>query len=209
VRPHQNFPLNANTSIGHLRNYSGTFIKRLNLLWFLNMVFLFFFLFPFYSCITISIITILLSLFWPFSLSLLLYYKPLFSLPTTLSAPSHPLFPVFTSPFYHSPTCHHTTPPSYTLTTYWLAYCSNCTQPLLPSISDTNTLCYNRNTRKHTQGPQNPAATIPLNPPTHPFSHSPFSATFTNSPNLYLTKWALSSPQLQLFIDIIIKAFFI
>jgi hypothetical protein len=70
----------------------------------------------YYSHIINFTITILLSLFLPSSLSLLLLcYNPLFSLPTTLSAPSHPLF---TSPSYPSLSCHHNTPPSYTLITH-------------------------------------------------------------------------------------------
>jgi hypothetical protein len=56
----------------------------------------FFFLFNFYfyySCIINFTIIILLALFFPSSLSFpLLCYNPLFSLPTTLSGPSHPLF---------------------------------------------------------------------------------------------------------------------
>jgi hypothetical protein len=77
--------------------------------------------------------------------------------------------PVFTTHSDPPPTCHQTTPPSYTITTCWLAYCTNCTQPQPSVIPDTNTLHYNRNIPKHTQGPQNPAALIPLNLPTHHF----------------------------------------
>jgi hypothetical protein len=63
---------------------------------------------------------------------------------------------VFTSPFHPPQTCHHTTSPSYTLTTCWLAYSTNCTQPQTPSIPDTNTFHYNnRNTPKHTQNHKN------------------------------------------------------
>jgi glycosyltransferase involved in cell wall biosynthesis len=124
VRPHHSFCLYANTRIGHLRNNFRTFTNRLNFLWFLNMVFFllcfffFLFLFLFYSCIINFIITIFLSLFLPSSLSLLfLYYSPLFSLTTTLSAPSHALFPLSSPPPHPPPTCHHTTLLSYTLTT--------------------------------------------------------------------------------------------
>jgi hypothetical protein len=183
VRPHQSFHLNTNTRIRHLRHNSRTFINRLNWTKFLKLFFnfyyyyclSFFFLFLFYSCIN-SIVTILLSSFSSSSLSLLiLYYIPLFSLLTTLSAPSHPLFPLsFPSPSHLPPTCHHTTPPSYTLTTCWLAYSTNRTQPQPPAIPDTNTLYYNnRNTPKHTQGSQNPETLITLNPHTHSFSHPP------------------------------------
>jgi hypothetical protein len=64
-------------------------------------------------------ITIFLSLFLRPLLVLLFWcYNPLFSLPTTLSAPSYPLSPhVLITPSYPSPICHHTDPPSYTLTT--------------------------------------------------------------------------------------------
>jgi hypothetical protein len=83
--------------------------------------------------------------------------------------------PVFTNPFYPSPTCQNTTPPSYTLTTHWLAYCSNCTQHQPPEIPDTSTLHYNnRNTPKHTQRPQKPTAPYPFPNPPSPFSHPIF-----------------------------------
>jgi hypothetical protein len=45
-----------------------------------------------------------------------LCYNPLFSLPTTLSAPSHPLFPPSSPLSYPPQTCHHTTPSSYLTT---------------------------------------------------------------------------------------------
>jgi hypothetical protein len=124
----------------------------------------------------------------------------LFSLPTTLSAPSRPQFhlsSLFTSPSSPLPTHHYTIPPSCTLTTCWLAYCTNCMQPPPPAIPDTNTLQYNnRNMSKHTQGPQNPAAPITLNPPTHPFSHHPFLVLifFTNSPKSITSLITITPP---------------
>jgi hypothetical protein len=66
-------------------------------------------------------------------------------------------------------------PPSYTLTTHWLTYCTNCTHPQPPAIPDSSTFhCNNRNTPQHKQGPQNPVTPIHLPPPTQPFSHPPF-----------------------------------
>jgi hypothetical protein len=140
--------------------------------WFYCILFLFLSSF----CVINFIITIFSSLFLPSSLSLLLLcYNPLFSLLTTLSALSYLLSPpVFTSPSNPPPTSHCTTPPSYTLTTRWLAYSANFTQPQPPVIPDTCTLHYNRNISKHTQEPQNLAAPIPLTPLTHSTSHPPF-----------------------------------
>jgi hypothetical protein len=112
----------------------------------------------------------------------------LLSLPTTLFGPSHPLSPsVSTSLSYPSPNCHHTIPPSYTLTTQWLAYSANCTQPQPLEIPNTSTLHYkNRNIPKYAQGPQKPAAPISLPSPTQPFPTPLFSATFTNYPNFHI-----------------------
>jgi hypothetical protein len=55
------------------------------------------------------------------SLSLLfLCYNPLFSLPNTLSAHSHPItHPMFNSPSYPSPICQHTTSPTHSPPTDW------------------------------------------------------------------------------------------
>jgi hypothetical protein len=116
-----------------------------------------------FFCIINFTITIFLSLFLPPSLSLLFLCKnPLFFLQTTLSAPSHALSPpCLHLPSYSFPNCHHTTLPSYTLTTHWLAYYNNSTHPQPPAIPDISTLHYNnRYTPKHTQGPQNPEAQI-------------------------------------------------
>jgi hypothetical protein len=82
--------------------------------------------------------------------------------------------PVFT---YHSkpcPTCHHTTSPSYTLTTCRLPYHINFTQPKHPAICHTSTLHYNnRNIPKNTQGTQKPAAPTLLPLLTHPTYNLP------------------------------------
>jgi hypothetical protein len=73
--------------------------------------------------------------------------SPTLPLPTTVSAPYHPLsLLIFTFSSYSSPTCHHTTFPSDTLNNPWLAYCTKCTQPQPPAIPHTSTLHYNRNT---------------------------------------------------------------
>jgi hypothetical protein len=115
----QSFCLYTNTRICCLRNNSKLFTKRVNIFMFLYLVGFFLCVLCQFFCITNFTITIFLSLFLPPSLSLpSLCYNPFFSLATTLSAPSHLLSPpVFTSLFYLSPTCHHTNPPSYTLTT--------------------------------------------------------------------------------------------
>jgi hypothetical protein len=187
---HISFCLNSITRIGHLRNNPRTFINRLNFLWFLKLVFfsvsVFIKFFSFFFFFINSIITIFLSLFSSSSLSLLLlHYNPLFSLPTTLSAPSHPLSPCLHLPLLPLATCYHMTPPSYIFITCWLAYYTTYTQPQPPAIPHKNTLHYNnRNTHKHTQEPQNPAAPMPHSPSTHSFSHPPpFSAIFNNFPN--------------------------
>jgi hypothetical protein len=146
VRTHQRSHLYTSTRIGCLRTKSRTFTKRLN--------FLFLYLF-FFSALTSA------SLF-SYRYSYPLHF-PSFSCVTTHCPPSqlpfllhliHSLPLPSPPPSYPSPICHHTTPPSYTLTTHCLVYCTNCTQPLPPEIPDTSTLYYNnRNTPKHTQGP--------------------------------------------------------
>jgi hypothetical protein len=164
VRPHQSSHLHANTRIGYLGVTPELYQTELfvepggSLSYFINFV-----------------ITIFLNLLLPPSLSFLfLCYNPLFSLPTTLCAPSHPLNPVFTSPCYPSPTYHYTTPPFYKLNTHWLPYCTNCTQLQTPAIPDTSILHYNnRNTHKHIKchKTQQPPYLFP-HPPT-PFPASP------------------------------------
>jgi hypothetical protein len=145
--------------------FSFCFCLLIILLW----VFYFYSYFVFSFCIINFTITIFSSLFSPPSYSLLLCYNPLFSFPTTLSAPSHPLSPpAFTSPSHPPTNCHHTTPPSYILT-----YCTNFIQPQ-PLQSLTQAPYSSRNTPKHTQEPQNPAAPKSLPPLTHLTSCLPF-----------------------------------
>jgi hypothetical protein len=90
-------------SIGQQRNKSRTFTQQIELVVVVVVV-------P-DSFALLTFPALFSSPFLPHSLSLLsLYYNPLFSLPTILSAPSHPLSsPVFTSPSYPSPNCHHIT----------------------------------------------------------------------------------------------------
>jgi hypothetical protein len=130
----------------------------------------------------------------------------LFSLQSTLSAPSFPLFTLSSppspnlSPHYHSLLLTH-----HVLTS--LLYQLHTTQ--LPAIPDINTLHYNnRNISKHTKAikPSNP---ITLNSPTHSLSHPPpfLRATFTNSQQSRTSLITITPPQLWLFIDIIIRGF--
>jgi hypothetical protein len=155
------------------------------------MVFLVVLFFFFFFC-TINFTIIFLSLFLHSSFSFLfLCWLTWFSLPTTLSAPSQPLFcHVFTSPYYPPPTCHHITPPSYTLTTHWLAYCTNCTQPQSPAIPDkSNPYCNNGNTTtpKYSQRSQKNRGLCTYSPTQPPLFLTPLSSdTFTNYPNFYL-----------------------
>jgi hypothetical protein len=111
----------------------------------------------------------------------------LFSFPTTLSVPSHPLSPLaFTCPSLHPPTCHHTLPPSYTLTTFWPIYCTNFIQPqTLQSLTQapyTTMTEIQQNTHKGHKT-QKPPHCFPYSPT--PLPTSPFSATLTNFPNFY------------------------
>jgi hypothetical protein len=122
------------------------------------------------------------------SLSLLLLcWNPLFPSPGTHFSTSHTtLPPVLTLASHSPPTCHQTNPVSYTFITWWLTYYNNFTQPQTSAIPTTSTLYYNnRNTPKHTQGPQNPTAPALLPSLTTPLLTSPFSATLYNSPNFY------------------------
>jgi hypothetical protein len=144
----------------------------------------------YFFCIIKFTINIFLPLLLSSSFSLLfLCYNPLFFLPTMLSALLSTFSPLFTCLSYPSPTCHHTTSPSYTLNTCGLVYCTNCIYPKLPHIPDINTLHYNnRNPPKHTQGRQHPAAPIPL-----PLSTSPFSEPSFLVPPLSITQVSISS----------------
>jgi hypothetical protein len=148
-------------------------------------VFYCFFNFNFYySCIINFTITILIFLFLPSSFSLLLQcYDPLLSLPTTLSAPSHPLNPPSSLTLLTSPNLSpqylfllHTYHPMTSL--LYKLY----TTPA-PVIPYTSTLHYNRNTPKHTQGPQKTAAPISLSLLQLLFLPPLFCTIFTNYPN--------------------------
>jgi hypothetical protein len=103
--------------------------------------------------------------------------------------PSQPLSPpVFASPSYPSPICHHTTPPSYTLTTHWLAYCMNHTHRHHPAITDTSTLHYNsRKLPKHTHKGQKTQQLLYLF-----FTHSYLSAPLL-VPHLQITQVSISN----------------
>jgi hypothetical protein len=94
-----------------------------------------------YYCVSFFLILIFIIPVLVTSSSLVSYpysyplHFPSFSCATIHCSPSNYSFcssstlsPIFTSPFYPSPTCHHTAPPSYTLTDCWLVYCTNCTQ---------------------------------------------------------------------------------
>jgi hypothetical protein len=79
----------------------------------------------------------------------------------------------------------HSYPPQpvTTLPSWSAAYSTNCTKQQPPAIPDKNTLYYNRNTPKHTQGPQNTATPITQPTQTLPFPPTLFLiATFTYSP---------------------------
>jgi hypothetical protein len=111
VRPHYSFHFYTNTRIGHLSYNSRIFAKRLNFLWFLNLVFFYYVSFLknfYYSCIISFTITSLFSLF----LTLLIFPLPpvlqSIVLPPNYSfCPfSSTVFLVFTSPSYPPPICH-------------------------------------------------------------------------------------------------------
>jgi hypothetical protein len=102
-------------------------------------------------------ITIFLSLF------LLLSLYPPFPVLQSIILPPNRSFCPFTSTlssclhllFLSFPNCHQTTPSSYTLTTHWLSYLMNCTQPQPHAYPDTSTLhCNNRSIPEHTQRPK-------------------------------------------------------
>jgi hypothetical protein len=156
----------ANTRNGHQRNKSRNFVEQTEL----------FVVAPgFFFCTINFIFTIFLSLFLPPSLSLpILCYNPLFFPQLFLHLLSASSLLVSSSSSLSSPTCHHITPPSYTFTTCWLAFCNNHTHPQPSAIHDTSTLYYNSgNIPKHTQGPQNLAAPRQPPPPTYPTSFLP------------------------------------
>jgi hypothetical protein len=101
----------TNTRIGWQRNKSRTFNKQNELFVFTVPVFF--------------ISSILASLFsYPPSLSLFfLCYNLLLSLSTTLSAPSYPFSAHLPLPLLSFSTCHHTTPPSKTLSSLLYQMC--------------------------------------------------------------------------------------
>jgi hypothetical protein len=143
--------------------------------WYIIVGFLFLFLLLFSFCTINFTITIFSSLFSPLSLSSFscatIHYFPSQLLFLPLLFHSLPL----PSPLFHPPsTCHYTTLHFYTLITCRQIYCTNFIKPQPLAIPDTNTLHYsNRNTLKHTQGPQNSAAPSALPPLTHHTSHLP------------------------------------
>jgi hypothetical protein len=150
--------------------------NRLNFYLLQYLVFFFFFF-----CIINFTITIFLFLFISPVLQSICSPSQLLFLPLLIHS-----LPVFTSPSYHSPTCRHTTPPSYTLSS--LLYQQYIPQD--PASSDTSTLHYNnRHIPKHTQGQQNPAAPILLIPHTHPIFALPFLV-----PPLPITQVSIASP---------------
>jgi hypothetical protein len=109
----------------------------------------------------------------------------LFSLLTTPSAPSYLLsLPLLASPSHPSTTCHHTTPPSYTLTT----------QPTIPTIH-TPAYCNPwhkhpplewKYTQTHTRAIKPSSPTILPPPPTPLHPALPSSVTFTSCPSFDL-----------------------
>jgi hypothetical protein len=160
-------------------------------------------------CTYFFVLLTLPSLFsYPYSY---LLHFPSFSCATIHCSPSQLLFlpllihslPIFASSSYPSPSCHQTTPPPCTLTTYWLDYCTKNTHPQTPAVPNTSTVHYNsRNTPKHTQGQQNPATILPHPPP-------PLSMLLLSITQISLSSQKTITPQLPLFIDIITKVFFI
>jgi hypothetical protein len=162
----------SNIRIGHQKNNSRTFTKQTEL---------------FVVAVPGDFFSVLLTLPSPFSYpySYPLHFQP-FSCATIHWSPSQLLFPYFlihslslsSLPLHTSSTCHHTTSPSYTLITCWLAYCTNYKHPQPCAIPDKSTLQYN-------SGLTHIWATKPSSPHTSsaaPHFCSPFNATFTNYP---------------------------
>jgi hypothetical protein len=194
VRPHRSFHLSTNTRIRHLRNNSRILLidwttEPGSWVWCVCVCVCFFFFllsFSFFISVLLTPSSLLSSLF-SFSLLslLLLYYNLLFSLPTTLSAPSLPLFSL-------SSLSHPTLPQTVT-TLPSLLHTHQLLTSLLYQLHINPDPCNPWHTHplrqhkytKHTQGLQNLATPITLNPPSHSFSHPPFfSVTFINSHNL-------------------------
>jgi hypothetical protein len=174
---HQSFHLYAITRIGHLRNNSRIFTKRLNGLWFLNLVF-------FFTVFLFLLIFILLFLYYELHhhSSLIPIHFPSFSCATVHCSSSQLLILsllIHTFPCLHllllsSPTCNQTLP-SYTLTTCWLAYYTTAHIPsplhtLTPAPSTTTTEINPDAHKSHkTQQPQTSSPTHPSLFPLSPF----------------------------------------
>jgi hypothetical protein len=95
VRTHQSFYLCTNTRFGHLRNNSSTFTKRLNFLWFLNLMFFIVFLYYYYYYCIINFTSL-----FSYSCSYPLYFPS--SCTTIHCFPSHLLFlPLLIHSFPH------------------------------------------------------------------------------------------------------------
>jgi hypothetical protein len=121
------------------------------------MLFLIFFLFfPFYlAFLILLLIFYLYSYFFTFTPFLVL--KSIVLPLNIFSAPFHLLPPLeFSSPCLFSSTFHHTTPPSSTLMTHWLAYCTNPTTTIplesLTSAPSTTTTELHFNIHKGPKG---------------------------------------------------------
>jgi hypothetical protein len=100
MSPHQSFYLYTNTRIGHLRNNSRTFTKRLNFLWLLNLVFFIVFLFLILIFIIPVVLTLPSLLSYPYS-----YPLHFLSFCATIHcSPSQLLFlplPIHSFPYLH------------------------------------------------------------------------------------------------------------
>jgi hypothetical protein len=119
----------------------------------------------FFLCTKQQVFFLLLSLLsYPYSY--LFTFLPSPVLQSIVLAPNYSFWPVFPPsstlhPIFPQPVTTLALPPTHS--THWLAYCTNYTQPPPSAILDTSTLHYNnRNTPKHTQRPQTPAALFPL-----------------------------------------------
>jgi hypothetical protein len=138
-------------------------------------------------CFINCIITFLIPSLTPSLFIHVLCYNPLFS-PNTLSAPSHPILSPclhlhFLSSYNLSP--HY--PPSYTLTTHRLDPIPTAPAPakIHPNTHKDHKTNSPHLQQKYTQThirttkPSSPQNSSPTHPP---FSHHPFSTTFTNFP---------------------------
>jgi hypothetical protein len=124
------------------------------------------------------------------------------SFPKTSSVPSHPLStPALTFPSHSSPTCHQTTPPSYTIITLWLTYYTNFTQPQPPAIPNTSTFYYNNRNIPNTykdHKKQQPPHCCPHSP--IPLPASTFSATLSKFLQISIVSLQMLNPQLLLIL---------